>query len=537
MSEQPVTERPAAGPASGRPAAADGAWHRVHPLTPAVKSWSALVVVLVVVAQEFGREAVGGSGGGDSGGGPGEAPFDVRDLGGGVLAGGTALVALVVLLAVGFAWLSWRMTRYRLTDEALELHQGVLSRRQRAARIDRLQAVDVVQPLVARIFGLARLSVEVAGSGDSKIELAYLTHDQATGLRAHLLARAAGVTYSTTEAPEAPEHAVFELPVQRLLGSVVLSGAFVTAVVGGLGLVVGAGVAAAFGAPFGSAFAGVFPMALAVGGILWSRFTNGFGFRVASSPDGVRLRHGLLEQRSQTVPPGRVQAVRLRQPLLWRRSGWWNVRVNVAGYGAGGEQQGEGETTLLPVADRDEALLVLSMVVPDLGVAPGEDPRRLVGTAMDGSGPDGGFVTAPREARWLDPFAWRRTGYRVTDEVLLVRRGWLHREVDVVPHARTQSLGVRQGPVQRRLGLATFAVHSTPGPVAPVVPHLSSVQAAALLAEQSVRARAARLAAGPERWMAAPGDDLTPGADPAGQTDPADPGAPAADGPPPTAAS
>ena len=507
--DAPAASAPSAP--AGVPAAADGAWHRVHPLTPAVKSWSALVVVLVVFGQEFGRQSF------ENGGVPtpdGDGP-GLPDLGGGVLAGGAAVLVAAVAAVVALMWLSWRMTRYRLTDEAFELHQGVVSRRQRSARIDRLQAVDVVQPLVARVFGLARLSVEVAGSGDSKIELAYLTHAQATSLRAHLLARAAGVTYTTAEAPEAPEHAVFELPVQRLIGSVVLSGAFVSAVVGLLGLVVGVVVAGEPG-PF---LAGVFPIALGIGGVLWNKFGNGFGFRVATGPDGLRLRHGLLEQRSQTVPPGRVQAVRLHQPLLWRRVGWWNVRVNIAGYGGLGEQQAEGETTLLPVADRAEALLVLSMVVPDLGAAPGEDPRALVAVAMDGEGADGGFVTSPRGARWLDPLAWRRSGYRVTDQVLLVRRGRLHREVDVVPHARTQSLGVTQGPLQRRLGLATFAVHSTPGPVSPVVRHLASARAAELLEEQAVRARAARATAGPERWMAA------------------HPSAPAPDAPPPPAAS
>ena len=508
-----MTASPEAPPAA--PAAADGAWHRVHPLTPAVRSWSVFVVVLVVLGQEFGRQSF------ESGGvpAPDNAGPDLGDLGTGLLVGGVAVLVAAVLGVVGLMWLSWRMTRYRLTDEAFELHQGVVSRRQRSARIDRLQAVDVVQPLVARIFGLARLSVEVAGSGDSKIELAYLTHDQAVSLRAHLLARAAGVTYSTPEAPQAPEHAVFELPLQRLVGSLVLSGAFVVAVLTVVGLLVGVTLSGDV-RPF---LAGVFPMALAVGGMLWNRFGTGFGFRVATGPDGLRLRHGLLEQRSQTVPPGRVQAVRLHQPLLWRAVGWWNVRVNVAGYGGLGEQQGEAETTLLPVADRAEALLVLSMVVPDLGVAPGEDPRAVVAVAMDGEGGDGGFVTSARGARWLDPLAWRRAGYRATGQVLLVRRGRLHREVDVVPHARTQSLGVTQGPLQRRLGLATFAVHSTPGPVSPVVKHLGSAHAAVLLEEQSVRARTARAAAGPERWMdaGAPAVSAPTGPEPAAPPPPA----------------
>ena len=60
--------------------------------------------------------------------------------------------------------------------------------------------------------------------------------------------------------------------------------------------------------------------------VAWRRFAGAFGFTVRVSPDGLRLRHGLPEHRAQTVPPGRVQAVSLVQPLLWRgpAGGGWS---------------------------------------------------------------------------------------------------------------------------------------------------------------------------------------------------------------------
>ncbi len=222
---------------------------------------------------------------------------------------------------------------------------------------------------------------------------------------------------------------------------------------------------------------------------------------MATSPDGLRLRHGLLEHRTQTVPPGRVQAVRLSQPLLWRHNDWWRLRVNVAGYTRREDSRRDTESLLLPVGTREEAMAVLSFVLPDLGVPTGEDPRRVLAAGLSGSGPGDGFVTDPRAARWLDPLAWRRNGYRVTGEALVIRRGRLHRHLDLVPHARTQSCGVRQALLQRALGVASFHLHSTPGPISPVVPHLSAADAAVLLSEQSARAHRARLSAGPELWM------------------------------------
>ncbi len=55
---------------------------------------------------------------------------------------------------------------------------------------------------------------------------------------------------------------------------------------------------------------------------LLSQFLTLFGFTVAEARDGLRLRFGLTSHRSQTVPPGRVQAVRIERPLLWRPWGW-----------------------------------------------------------------------------------------------------------------------------------------------------------------------------------------------------------------------
>ena len=479
--------RPAPGPA---PVAADGEWHRVHPLTPVVRSWQIFAVLLVYLAQDFGQTVVRGD--------LGESPAgQLSKLHGRALAGGGLVALVVVALGASLAYLSWRFTRYRVTHNALELQHGVFSRRQRQARLDRLQAVDIVQPVLARIFGLARLTLEVAGGGDSRIQLAYLTERQAQRLRNHLLASAAGLRYETDEAPEAPEHLVFEVPLQRLVGSLLLSEAAVSLV--GVAVVL-IGVAVVFD-QFGVA-AGSLPAVLGAGSVLWRRFSTGFGFRVATSPDGLRLRHGLLEQRTQTVPPGRVQAVRLRQPLLWRAAGWWLVEVNVAGYG--GRQNDERHTeagVLLPVGTRDEAVAVLSFVLPDLGVTDTEHPGPVVDAGLSGRLGEGGFAASPRRARWVDPVGWSRNGYRVTSSALLLRSGVLHRRLDVVPHARTQSCGVTQGPLQRTFGLASFALHSTPGPIKPVVKHLDTVVAARLLEEQVRRARMARADAGPERWM------------------------------------
>lgn len=525
-------------------------WRRLHPVTPALRGWKVLVAFVAIIGYQMADTLRSVT----------QALGDGR--------GWLVVLGIVLLVGVvGFVYsaLAWRVMRYAVTDEAVHLRTGLLFRQQRQARLDRLQAVDVVQPLLARLLGLAQLNLEVAGGSGSGVQLAFLRESDATALRAQILALAAGLRPSAapdgapaaspagaplagatnavpadgtpvgpadaasgaphaTSAPApvafeaAPERQVYELPMGRLVLSIVRSVPpwfVVVAAVFGL-------VTSVLRGDVGALFV-VVPAVLGAGGYVWSRINTGATFRAAASPDGIRLRHGLTETRAQTVPPGRVQAVRLTQGPLWRGADWWKVEINVAGYGA----EATNESVLHPVATRAEAAVALWLVLPDLGV---DDPLATLDAALTGVDADGGFTPAPRSARWVDPVSRRRHGVLVTRTALIMRSGRWWRTVVVVPHERTQSLALEQGPVQRRLGLATFVAHSTPGPVAPRVEHLDQHVAATLLDEQSERARQARAVAGPELWMrtaAAPLAGDVVGAEPPRAPEPAPDEAPA----------
>lgn len=56
---------------------------------------------------------------------------------------------------------------------------------------------------------------------------------------------------------------------------------------------------------------------------------------------------------------------------------------------------------------------------------------------------------------------WQATGYCLTADELLFRGGLLHQHLTAMSYGRIQTVEVRSGPVQRRLGLAT--VHARTG--------------------------------------------------------------------------
>jgi putative membrane protein len=511
---------------TSQPSAPPEEWTRLHIVTPVLLGGrTAGVLVVIALAQ-------GGQGGlFAAGNGPAWVP----------LAG----IVIVIMVASAIAFGEWWMNQFRVDDDAVHQRKGILFRQYRQARLDRLQAVDVVQPLVARVFGFAEVKIEVAGGKSSSVRLQYLRLDDAEALRNEIVALAAGVgraparaSVATTPSLEqagpalpgepilapvlhapvrrapvaaAPQREVYAVPPGRLLGSIVAS--WWTLIIVGFGLItivvvvvmgavaVGkfAGDAVSAGGGIGGFLSGgaygVLSGVFAFFAIGWARFSSGFGFTAAISADGIRLQHGLLDTRRQTVPPGRVQAVRLRQPLPWRHFDWWRITINVAGY----QDEEQAETTLLPVGPRRDALYALWLVLPDLG---DPDPAGTVSAALSGVGADNGFTATPRRAWIVDPLQWRRRGVLATGRALLIRQGLFARDLVVVPHEKTQSLSIRQGPLQRLLSLASVEVHSTKGSISPVAHHLDLADAVALVDAQADRAREARGRQSPEQWMA-----------------------------------
>lgn len=437
---------------------------RLHPLTPLARGWRVLAVGYAILAQGQLRS--------------GDLP---------TLAGVTVL-ALVV--GVGWGFLSWRCTWYAVEDEVLRIESGILVRRSRRVPLARLQAVDVVRPVLARLLGLAELRLEVAGGAAPEAPLAYLAEPVAQRLRAELLARAAGVGAG---APEAPEQVLVQVPPGVLAAGLALRYA------PGLVLlaVLAVGALLAGGAPaLLAAGAGLVPFALGTAGAAAAAFARDFGFTVAESPDGLRLRHGLLETRAQTVPPGRVQGVELVAPWLWRRPGWVRVEVTVAGYAGGRGEDRVG--TLLPLAPRPVALAVVARVLP--------------GVRVD----DVPLAPVPSRARWRAPVAAGVLAAGTDAAALVTRRGRLVRRLSVVPQARVQSVRLVQGPWQRRLRLASVAADLSPGPVRAVAAHRDAGEARLLVETLAALARAARRTDRPQEWMRPPDASPTGPREPGG---------------------
>jgi putative membrane protein len=437
----------------------DGLWHRLHPATPLLRGGIGLLAVLLYVAGNLREHLVSWL-------------FHLPDVGGdpvdeigrhNLVVPATLIVVGVLVVGIGLFWLSWRNSEFRIDRDAVTVRYGVLLRRTRTAKLDRIQSVTISRPLLARIVGASRVELDVAGQ-NANVRLEYLANGAAEELRRDVLVLASGRrAQEGLDEEQDVDHAVLTeagRPVitvtpGRAIGSVVLSETLVVLVV-----IIAAvlPVAAVLGAGPAATISFV-PVIIGSVTVLARRIGRNLRFSVVSTADGVRVSSGVVSTSTEAVPPGRVHALRIEQPLLWRPVGWWRVSVNRAGHAAG-RRNADSERSLAPVATMEEVLALLPLLVPDLG-----DQRELLLAGLVGRGDAEDFTTAPRRARWLRPLSWRRTGFRLTDASVLARSGYLHRELVIVPDARMQSVSLRQGPLERLLRVATVHPHVVSGPV------------------------------------------------------------------------
>ena len=384
-----------------------GGWHRLHPLTPAVRAGRMLIPLLFVALYAFSSGNFG------------------RGVGGTI----ARLVALPIVLL--FAVISWWVTRWRIEGDALRIETGLIRRSSLRFPLSQIQAIDTVRPALARVLGLAELRLRMGGATGSHGRLAYLTLPHADTLRGQLLALAHGIAIDT---PAPPEQVLLSVRTDRLLVSIVLSRLGVVTLVLLVGAVVSLVVVptVAVGVIGGSGTA-----ILGLVTAFWRRLNSDYGLTVAEAGDGLRLRSGLIDTAAETIPRGRVQAVRMIEPLLWRPFGWCRVEVDVAGrQRARGENRSESRElrAVLPVGSHAEAAWLLGRLLPDAPSA---------------------RTPAPPRARYKAPLRYHFLAWGRTDTCVVATSGRLARVTSWVPLGKVQSLRRVQGPLQRRLRLAT----------------------------------------------------------------------------------
>jgi putative membrane protein len=423
-------------------------WQRLHPLSPVVRGGRATIAIFILLIPiAFGGDTLGHA----------TPQF--------------AVIAVIVLAGV----VSWLVTRWRIEDDDLRIETGLLRRQSLRFPLAQVQAIDVVRPGLARLFHVAELRLRMAGSSGGTARLAYVAEHEVEPLRDQLLTLARGAHHDEAppaklERPLPEEHVLATVGTGPLVASILLENWWLVLIL--VGLLVGLGISPHTVA--GLLVGGGFVWALSTVTFVWRRFNQQYRLTVAEGPDGLHLRGGLVALTAEVIRPGRVQAVRLVEPALWRPLGWCRVEVDIAGRQ---RRKGEGEAqrgqlhALIPVGTRSLGVELVDRLLPDR-------PREL--------------SRPPRRVLWKSPFRYQALSWGRSETCVATTSGRLRRVTSWVPLEKVQSLRHVQGPVQRRLSLASVHVDTAGRAAHATLRDRDAGEAATALGELTDLARTAR---------------------------------------------
>jgi putative membrane protein len=393
-------------------------------------------------------------------------------------------------VAAAGAYAFWRRFGYGVGEGEIVIESGILQRQRRVIPFDRIQDIDIEQGLLARMFGTAKVRIETGGGAKDEGSLDSVSLVEAHRLR-EVLRRGhadSGATEDSSVPVAVEEPLLFHMDFKRVL----LAGLFNFSLVY-LAVIFGSFeyLEALFGfdplkmewieparALAQTATWGLTALALSiilllgtVAGVVRT-VARDYDFRLTRAGGGLRRRRGLLTLSEALIPFRRVQLSVIRSGPIARFFGWFRLEFQTLSADAAKA----GNQVAAPFARIEEVQLVLAEVSQE-DLPSDEDYVRVSKRHI--------LRQSLRWALWLAvpvlvtslfrpellllllllPFLigaaalqWRHHRYCLTPLHLYVRHGFLTRRLWISPYERVQALAFVQGPLQRRLKLATLAI-------------------------------------------------------------------------------
>ncbi len=309
------------------------------------------------------------------------------------------MYAVVVVPLIIIRYLRFR---YWIEDDEVVIHSGVFTRRKRNIPMDRIQNIEIQQPLLPRLMGMAQVRLDTAGSSSSEGQLEYVALEEAQAIRKivrefqraetrrkvsetvhslspHTPVSAADLMRGTIngtaesdaedvqEEDEEERVLLFSMPSQRvlLMGAYRFSFLFIVLILSAVQYLQldpeeladllfrgpfrdAADVVAESPWLYGSMVVFTAAFLSWLTGII-TTFVQYFGFHLWLDDDKLQRKHGLLTLQEGTIPLHRVQTLILRSnPLMeWRR--WFRLELQTMGY----DVDEQGYHVVVPFAQKD----------------------------------------------------------------------------------------------------------------------------------------------------------------------------------------
>ncbi len=405
--------------------------------------------------------------------------------------------------------------RLRYDERELVVRTGLIFRNERHVPYSRIQNVDAIQNLFHRLLHVVEVHVETGGGKEEEARFSVLSTAAFEDLRARVFkgrtsAAAPGAEPAETEAAVAAPvgDTLVHLPVRELLLCGLLENKGMVVIGAAYGIVWETGVMDAFwGGMFGAESAGrgffraifgflfdgqplplvpiAFGALLGIGLLLFVRlvsmawaFVRLYDFRLTRIGDDLRTVYGLFTRVTTTVPIRRVQTVIVSSGPLHRWLGRATVRVETAGGVGENKTTGSVREWLAPLIHAEALPGLIQQVVPGIDLSALEwQPvhRRAFRRAVKPNLIVAGGITmaAAFAIGWgalgvlLLTVPWALLGARQyvahlgwaeNDEVVVMRSGWIWKQLTLARVNKIQAVTLHQSPFDRRAAMARVRV-------------------------------------------------------------------------------
>jgi putative membrane protein len=411
---------------------------------------------------------------------------------------GMLFVIPLVLAAI------WRqfLFRYGFGPSGLVIRDGLMFRNVRQIEYERIENVDTERNLLHRLLNVAEVRVQSSTGGKPEATIRVLGLAAVDELRSRIfMSGRAGAAPATMSAPGSAGNVLLKLSPAELMRFGFVDNRGMLVVAAAFGVVSQSGamreVSQFLGRHVYDVELGSISVMLAVAAagalialflvvrllsLLWALVTL-HDFTLTQVGTDLRVRYGLLTSIALTLRLQRIQAAHQTESVLHRFFGRVSLAVDLAGDGAGTDENGVRQQRvrwLAPICTPRRSAELIRTALPMLAndgaiewqpLAPGARGRIFRRSVTFWSvvlaAPAIFFLHFEAPLLWLllVPLAWlhaskyvHHTRWALTREAVLFHRGWLTRRLSIVPRNRIQAVQHGVSPFDRRAHMAVVAI-------------------------------------------------------------------------------
>lgn len=394
---------------------------------------------------------------------------------------------------------------YTITDQEVVIKSGVLSKKERHIKLERIQNVTITQNFLHKLMRIAKVQLETAGDATTEGNLDSVSIKDSERIREiirnHLNEKSTteisedGVNTDDIPIDNEEENVIFSMTLWdtikygavRFRPIVLVASAWIFSMVSQfnpnwtdeLEVILESGykeyikqldiftlvVYAVAGVLLVLLFSWIIDILLTL--------NTYYKFKLVSDKGKLLTSQGLFSSQKAAIPLKKLQMMVIRSNPITRKLNFYRLDLQTAGFGGGDGTKAKSETAI-PFAKLTQVKDIISKIrnveIPEVftKVSP-KTIRRAVVKYLVFSIPFGVGLYFAFDSFWvlliLVPIIgfgafirYQYRGYHVEDNQIIVKQGFWFQKISIIPIEKIQTLHKRSSYFQRRLGLATVEI-------------------------------------------------------------------------------